>query len=111
MDCYRLIGDNSLAELYAREIVRKTTAVDGTVLSPMRKAEAELTLGVIAARNGELQVALDYGQKALTIDRRSQPSLFMVGAELDRALQKRYPNEPDARDFHNTLIAVTSHSN
>ncbi len=92
MDCHRLIGDNSLAELHAREIVRKTTAVDGAVLSPMRKAEGELTLGVIAARNGELQVALDFGNKALAIDRRSQPS-------------------PGARDFHNTLIAVTSRSN
>ncbi len=99
MDCYRLIGDNDLAEMHAREIIRKTTAPDGTDLSPMRKAEAEITLGVIAARQGELDDAMTYGQQALRIGRRSQPSLLMVGAELDRALQANFPNDSSATDF------------
>jgi tetratricopeptide (TPR) repeat protein len=108
MDCYRLIGDNDLAEMHAREIIRKTTAPDGSDLSPMRKAEAELTLGVISARNGALDEALTYGQQALSIGRRSQPSLLMVGSELDRTLQDLFPNSTDARDFHNALVSVTS---
>jgi hypothetical protein len=107
MDCYRLIGEDSLAEILAREIIRKSTAFDGTDTSPMRKAEAELTLGVIAARNGAVEEALTYGNKALSINRRSQPSLLMVGSELDAALRDRYPNNTDVQDFHNQLTAVT----
>lgn len=107
MDCYRLIGDDDLAEMHAREIIKKTTAPDGTDLSPMRKAEAEITLGVIHARNGSLDEALTYGRQALMIDRRSQPSLLMVGSELDHALQQRFPNNSAVRDFHNALVAVT----
>ena len=54
MDCYRVVGNDTLAEMHAREIVRKTTAADGRELSPMRKSEAEITLGVVAARRGDL---------------------------------------------------------
>ena len=108
MDCYRLIGDDTLAEMHAREILRKTTAPDGTNLSPMRKAEAELTLGVISARSGSLEDALSYGQQALAVERRSQPSLLMVGSELDLALRQRFPNSSEVQDFHNALAAVTT---
>jgi hypothetical protein len=107
MDCYRLIGDDNLAEMHAREIIRTTTGPDGSNLSPMRKAEAELTLGVIAARNGALDDALTYGQHALAIERRSQPSLLMVGSELDRALQERFPTCADVHAFHEALLNAT----
>lgn len=103
MDCYRLIGDDNLAEMHAQEIIRKATAPDGTELSPMRRAEAELTLAVISARNGALDEALTYGQRALAIERRSRPSLLLVGTELDQALQQRFPNNTDAQDFHRAL--------
>jgi hypothetical protein len=43
MDRYRLIAEDSLAEMLAREIIRKSTAFDGTDTSPMLKAEAELS--------------------------------------------------------------------
>ncbi len=108
MDCYRLIGDNSLAEMHAQETLRKAVAPDGTVISPMRKSEAEITLGVVAARSGNMTQALDYGRSALSIGRRSLPSLLMVASELDRALQDRYPAEPAAREFHNALVTATS---
>lgn len=108
MDCYRLIGDNELAEMHAREIIRKSTAPDGTVVSPMRKAESELTLGVVAARRGQLDEALSYGHSALSIPRRSQPSLLMVGSELDQELQQNFPKSSETHAFHNSLIATTS---
>lgn len=108
MDCYRLIGDDNLAEMLAREIIKKSTAFDGTNVSPMRKAEAELTLGVIAARNGAVDEALIYGHNAVSIDRRSQPSLLMVGSELDHVLQQRYPNNTEVQAFHETLAALTN---
>jgi tetratricopeptide (TPR) repeat protein len=108
MDCYRLIGDDHLAEMLAREIVRKSITFDGADISPMRRAEAELTLGVIAARNGAVDEALSYGHKALSIDRRSQPSLLMVGFELHHALSQRYPNSADVQHFHQCLTAIAA---
>jgi hypothetical protein len=108
MDCYRLIGEDNLAEMLAREIIKKSTAFDGTNVSPMRTAEAELTLGVIAARNGAVEDALAYGRNAVGIARRSQSSLLMVGSELDHALRQRYPNNTDVQAFHNTLTVMAS---
>jgi transcriptional regulator with XRE-family HTH domain len=110
MDCYRLIGDDDLAEMHAREIIRKTTAPDGTELSPMRKAEAEITLGVISARHGALEQAMSYGHQALEIGRRSRPSLLMVGSELDHVLQELFPNDSNTHEFHQALLNATRSS-
>lgn len=110
MDCYLLVGDDNLSEMLAREVIRKSTTPDGTVTIPMRKAEAELTLGVVAARRGQLDEALFYGHSALSITRRSQPSLLMIGSELDRALQQHFPESSEARAFHQSLIVATSNA-
>ena len=108
MDCYRLIGDDKLAEMHAREVIRKTTGADGTVSSPMRNVEARLTLGVVAARQGELEHALSLGREALAVGRRSQPSLLMVGGELDEALRHRFPDERGATGFRDELVSATT---
>jgi tetratricopeptide (TPR) repeat protein len=108
MDCYRIIGDNQLAEMLALETLRKATTLNGEVLAPMRKAEAEITLGVVAARSGDIDQALAFGRAALSINRRSRPSLLLVGAELDSALQKVHANDPGAIEFHNELVRATS---
>lgn len=108
MDCYRLIGDDSLAEMHAREIVRKTTNADGTSNSPMRKAEAELTLGVVAARHGDLEQALTRGRDALADVRKSRPHLLMVGRELEDALRTRFPGDPAVDEFHDELVTSTA---
>jgi hypothetical protein len=105
MDCYRIIGDDRLAEVHAYETIRKATTLDGTDLAPMRRAEAEITLGVIAARQGVIKEALDRGYKALGIGRRSQPSLLMVSSELDRILQENHSKNNEVQAFH---IALTS---
>lgn len=107
MDCYRLVGNDTLASINAEEIIRKTTSFDGRDLSPMRKAEAQITLGVAAARAGDLSRAVQYGVQALDKDRVSGPSLLMVGSELDNVLRERYPESPEARDFHDALIVTT----
>lgn len=107
MDCYRLVGNDTLAEMHAREIVRKTTTPDGRDLSPMRKAEAEITLGVVAARRGDPDAAAKYGEQALNKRRVSGPSLLMVGSELDQTLSARYPGSSQAREFHDALVAAT----
>lgn len=107
MDCYRLIGDDNLAGMHARETLRKAVDPDGTVVAPMRKAEAEMTLGVIEARRGNLDEAVRYGYEALTINRRSRPSLRLVGSELDQILHQQFPQDPTVRDFHQALADAT----
>ena len=94
MDCYRLLGaasdgastENRLAEAYAREIIRAGTDNDGTERSPMRIAEARVTLGVVSARRGDLEGAVTYGQGSLAGPRKSLPSLLMISAELARTV-------------------------
>jgi hypothetical protein len=107
MDCYRLIGDDQLAEMLAREILGKTITPDGRVTAPMRRAESMLTLGVVAARAGDIGSAIEYGNDALSISRKSQPSLRMVASEMTDVLSERYPGEPAVRDFHKLVDALT----
>lgn len=107
MDCYRLIGNDTMAEMHALETVRKTTAFDGRPLSPMRMAEAEITLGVVAARRGDIDSAVTYGTRALDKSRQSAPSLLMVGSELASALETRYPADSRASDFRAHLLQAT----
>lgn len=106
MDCYRIIGDDKLAKMLVRETLRKSAAPDGTDLSPMRKAEAEITLGVIAARDGSVDEALRFGYNALQTGRRSQPSLLMVSTEFDQVLRDLYPANPDAQEFRQALASA-----
>jgi tetratricopeptide (TPR) repeat protein len=65
MDCYRLVGEDKLARTLAEEVLRAGTDFDGTERSPMRNAEARVTLGVAAAREGDLEQALIHGERAL----------------------------------------------
>ena len=59
----------------------------------MRNNKARITLGVIAARQGDIDQAVHYGERALTESRRSLPSLAMVSRDLARVLKERYPAE------------------
>ena len=87
MDTYRIVGEDELARRNADEVIRRSTNPEGVVVAPMRKAEAELTLGVIAARQGDLDVASELGINALQDGRTSRPSLLMVAGELDEELR------------------------
>jgi hypothetical protein len=103
MDCYRILGENELARLYAQEVIRSSTDFDGTQRKPMRIAEAQITLGVVAAREGDLNEAIGHGRKALALERQSLPSLTMVARDLTTALSRDYSNEPETRDFIDEL--------
>jgi hypothetical protein len=59
----------------------------------MRNAEARITLGVVAARQGDLDEAVKRGEEALNATRQSLPSLVMVSRDLTRVLKERYPDE------------------
>jgi hypothetical protein len=89
MDTYRIVGDDSLAERNALEVISRSTNPDGVVTSPMRKTEAELTLAVIAARRGDIDEASSLGVTAMRDGRQSRPSLLMVANELDREIRQR----------------------
>ncbi len=106
MDCYRLVGEDKLARNLAEEVLRAGTDFDGTERSPMRNAEARVTLGVTAAREGDLEQALIMGERALQGDRRSVPSLIMTSRELAAEVRKRYNTEPAAQDYLAHLRAL-----
>ncbi|NGO76763.1 XRE family transcriptional regulator [Streptomyces sp. YC504] len=99
MDCYRLVGEDRLARTLADEVLRVGTDFDGMERSPMRNAEARVTLGVTAAREGDLEQALVMGERALEGERQSVPSLIMTSRELAAEMRKRYANEPGAQEY------------
>jgi len=68
MDCYRILGADSFAEIYADEVIRTSTDFDGTERKPMRIAEARITHAVAAARAGDLSKAVALGDQVLNGD-------------------------------------------
>ncbi|MEV0737773.1 serine hydrolase domain-containing protein [Streptomyces sp. NPDC050549] len=94
------------ADVNTRSVIRISTGPDGTEISPMRAAEARLTLGVTAARTGDIEEAIGMGTTALEADRKSLPSLLLVADELDEELRSRYPREPSSRDFHERIMTI-----
>jgi tetratricopeptide (TPR) repeat protein len=106
MDCYRTLGEDRIATTLAEEVIRAGTDFDGTERSPMRIAEARITLGVAAAREGELEEAILQGEMALAGDRKSMPSLLMVSRDLAMVIGRKFGDEPEAvsyLDHLNTL--------
>jgi transcriptional regulator with XRE-family HTH domain len=106
MDCYRHIGEDKLARGLAEEVIRGSTNFDGHERAPMRIAEARVTLGVAAAREGELDEALHQGRRALGGNRQSLPSLAMVSQDLARVLNDRYHGEPEADAYVDEIRSI-----
>ena len=106
MDCYRMLADDKMAENLANEVIQASTDFDGKERAPMRLAEARITLGVIAARQGDLDEAIGQGEHALNGQRKSLPSLLMVSRDLTRVLNDRYPAEADTRRYLDQLAAL-----
>jgi hypothetical protein len=99
MDCYRQLAEDKMAATLANEVIRASTDFDGTERAPMRSAEARVTLGVVAARQGDVNQAVHHGQQALSGERMSLPSLTMVSRDLIKVLKERYPAEPATREY------------
>jgi hypothetical protein len=110
MDCYRIVGANSMAEHLAEEVIEASTDFDGQVRAPMRMAEARITLGVVKAREGDLEGAVSLGMRALEGDRKSLPSLLMVSRDLTKVLKEQHPGEPQTRDYLDQLTSLASAS-
>lgn len=107
MDCYRLLGEDRFAENLAHEVIRAGTDFDGSERSPMRMAEARITLGVVAARQGDLDQAVNYGEWALKGDRQSLPSLLMVSRELAAIVNRDFAKEATGREYLDHLTALS----
>jgi tetratricopeptide (TPR) repeat protein len=108
MDCYRHLAEDRLAETLANEVIQASTDFDGTERAPMRLAEARITLGVVAARQGDLEQAVHQGERALSAPRKSLPSLLMVSRDLTRVLNDQYPKEPETQAYFDQLHALSS---
>ena len=105
MDCYRMLADDKMAENLANEVIRASTDFDGRERAPMRLAEAHVTLGVVAARQGDVDTAVAEGERALSDPRKSLPSLLMTSRDLTRVLTELYPSEASTG---NTSTTCTS---
>jgi hypothetical protein len=108
MDCYRHLAEDRLAETLATEVIQASTDFDGTERAPMRLAEARITLGVIAERQGDLEQAIHYGAQSLSTPRKSLPSLLMVSRDLVKVLNSQHPKEPETQAYLDQLHALNS---
>jgi hypothetical protein len=88
MDCYRILGVDAMAETLAKEVIQASTDFDGRERAPMRLTEARITLGVVKAREGDLDGVVDLGMRALVGDRKSLPSLLMVSRDSHQRPQR-----------------------
>jgi hypothetical protein len=98
--CYTWLGDDQPAEEHARELIAYHTRPDGTSNAPMRSAISHIDLGIIRARHGDLDQAVEHGTTALSYTRKTEASLLSHAADLDKLLSDRYPGERLADDFH-----------
>ena len=106
MDCYRHVGGDRLARTLADEVIRASTDFNGFERAPMRIAEARITLGVAAAREGDLEGAVTFGRQALSGERRSLPSLAMVSQDLAAVLSNRFTGETEAEEYLEQLREI-----
>lgn len=98
--CYTWLGDDEPAAEHAQEIIAYHTRPDGSSNAPMRTANAHIDLGIIHARHGDLDQAVHHGLTAFGFDRKTEGSLLSRAEDLDHLLDRRYPHERLADDFH-----------
>ena len=108
MDCYRHLAEDRLAETFASEVIQASTDFDGTERAPCSLPKRASPLGVVAARQGELEQAIHHGERALSAPRKSLPSLLMVSRDLTKVLNDQYPREPETQAYLDQLHALSS---
>ncbi|MEU0571555.1 hypothetical protein ABZ297_40015 [Nonomuraea sp. NPDC005983] len=103
---YTWLADDDRAEEHARETIQMHTRPDGTSNAPMRVADAHIDLGIVYARRGDLDAAVEQGMAAFDIDRRSLTDLVNRAGDLDRVLRQRYRREALAEEFHERFVTA-----
>jgi tetratricopeptide (TPR) repeat protein len=104
--CYTWLADDDRAEEHARETIQMHTRPDGTSNAPMRVADAHIDLGIVHARRGDLDAAVEEGMAAFDIDRRSLTDLVHRAEDLDRVLRQRYRREALTGEFHDRFVTA-----
>src|SRR5207248_1523797 len=91
-----------------RKVIRVSTGFNNQNRWPMRIAEAQITLGVVSAREGDLEGAVRYGRRAIANGRKSLPSLAIVSQDQDltNVLTARFDGEQEAADYLEELRAI-----
>ncbi len=97
--CYVWLGDDERSEETAHELIDQHTRPDGSVRSPMRVANAYMDLGIVHARRGDLDAAIQHGANALSWERKSNIDLLDRAEDLSQVLRQYYPGEASIRDF------------
>lgn len=108
MDVWRLLGEDALAASAAETVRRTSTSPTGAALSPMRLAEAQMTDAAVRARGGDVDGAMRLAASALESDRRSLPSLLMVGSELAEEFDRIDPRRSGDYRVHLADLAANS---
>ncbi|WP_424534945.1 hypothetical protein ACOZ38_32845 [Sphaerisporangium viridialbum] len=103
---YTWLGDDDRAEEHALETIQMHTRPDGTSNAPMRVADAHIDLGIIHARRGDLDAAVDQGLAAFDIERKSLTDLVNRASDLDRVLRQNYRREALAEEFHDRYLTA-----
>lgn len=94
-----MLAEDKMAANLAEEVVHPSAHFDGIERVLMRLAETHITLGVVAARQGDVEQVGRHGEHALTGPRKAIPSLPMVNRDLTRVLREHYPAEPITRSY------------
>ncbi|MFJ3100149.1 hypothetical protein [Streptomyces sp. NPDC086835] len=68
--------------------------------------EARITLGVVAAGQGDLEQAVTYGEWALKGDRQSLPPLLMVSREPAAIVNRDFADEATGREYLDHLTTL-----
>ncbi|GLZ03827.1 hypothetical protein Acsp03_12930 [Actinomadura sp. NBRC 104412] len=98
---YTMLGQDDAAEEHAREVIARCRR-DDAVRWPMRYAMVNLDLGLVTARRGDLESAVEHGRAALEPARRSG-DLLPRANELRSRLEERYPREKRVAEFAEQL--------
>ncbi|SNT58790.1 hypothetical protein SAMN05216276_10714 [Streptosporangium subroseum] len=101
---YTWLEDNDRAEEHALETIQIHTRPDGTSNAPMRVADAYIDLGIIHARRGDLDAAVEQGMNAFNVDRKSLTDLVNRAGDLDRVFRQSYRREALSEEFHERFL-------
>lgn len=99
MECYRTLGETLQAESLAEHVLHRGIAANGREISPMRNSEARTTLGIVAAKRGDLEQAVSMGVHAFDGGRKSIPHLLMSARQLGTELKNRFGDEARVRTY------------
>jgi transcriptional regulator with XRE-family HTH domain len=104
---YTWLGsDDTAAAEHARWVVGQCCRPEG-IRWPMRYADSQIDLALVAGRRRDLDEAVACGKAALVLERRSA-QLIPRAVELERELAAQYPREPLVTEFKELLAEEIS---